>query len=104
MGLEMRQLDVKGAYLNGNLRENIYMVQPEGYEDSTDLVCHLRQTLYGLKQSGREWNHKIHNAVSSVGFSRLDADHCVYVRRDGKDFDIVAIWVDDAIITGMTAH
>ena len=80
------------------------MVQPEGYEDGTDLVCHLKQTLHGLKQSGHEWNHKIPKVVSSIGFKRLDADHCVYVRQDPKGFNITAIWVDDAIIMGMMAQ
>jgi Reverse transcriptase (RNA-dependent DNA polymerase) len=53
-GLKIQQMDVKGAYLNGILKERIYMHQPEGYEDQTGRVCELIKTLYGLKQSGRE--------------------------------------------------
>lgn len=49
-------MDVKGAYLNGNLEEEVYMKQPEGFNDGTDKVCHLIKTLYGLKQAGQEWN------------------------------------------------
>jgi len=55
-GLKIQQMDVKGAYLNGILKEKVYMCQPEGYEDGTGRVCELIKTLYGLKQSGREWN------------------------------------------------
>ena len=54
--LLMRQMDVKGAYLNGRLKERVYMLQPEGFNDGTGCVCLLIKTLYGLKQSGREWN------------------------------------------------
>ena len=52
----IQQMDVKGAYLNGTLKETIYMRQPEGFEDGSGKVCHLKKTLYGLKQSGCEWN------------------------------------------------
>jgi hypothetical protein len=54
--LYIQQLDIKGAYLNGKLREQVYMKQPEGYNDRTGRVCQLIKTLYGLKQAGREWN------------------------------------------------
>jgi hypothetical protein len=54
--LLMCQMDVKGAYLNGRLKERVYMLQPEGFNDGTGHVCLLIKTLYGLKQSGREWN------------------------------------------------
>jgi hypothetical protein len=54
--LLMRQMNVKGAYLNGRLKERVYMLQPEGFNDATGCVCLLIKTLYGLKQSGREWN------------------------------------------------
>lgn len=53
---EITQMDVKGAYLNGHLEEEVYMRQPDGYQDGTDKVCRLIKTLYGLKQAGREWN------------------------------------------------
>src|SRR5882762_1595278 len=50
--LEIRQLDIKGTYLNGDLQEEIYMQQPEGFDDRSGRVCRLYRTLYGLKQSG----------------------------------------------------
>ena len=54
----MCQMDVKGAYLTGTLKETIYMHQPDGFKGGTRQVCHLIKTLYGLKQSGQEWNTK----------------------------------------------
>ena len=54
--LHIQQLDVKGTYLNGKLKEQVLMRQPEGYDDGTGHVCLLIKTLYGLKQAGREWN------------------------------------------------
>ena len=54
--LIIQQMDIKGAYLNGTLKEHVYMHQPEGFADGTGRVCLLIKTLYGLKQAGREWN------------------------------------------------
>ena len=67
--LEIRQLDIKGAYLNGDLQEEIYMRQPEGFDDGSGRVCRLYKTLYGLKQSGREWNRKLNKRLTELGFS-----------------------------------
>lgn len=78
---EIEQLDVKGAYLNGELQEEVYMQQPPGYEDGTGRVCRLKKTSYGLKQSGRVWNRKFHEVLARLGFTRVEADHGVYVRR-----------------------
>ena len=59
--LEIHQMDVQSAYLNGELEEEIYMEQPEGFipEGKEDLVCKLHKSLYGLKQAGRTWHHKL---------------------------------------------
>jgi hypothetical protein len=67
-GLKIQQMDIKGAYLNGILKEKVYMRQPEGYEDGTDRVCELVKTLYGLKQSGREWNKELDAKLKSFGY------------------------------------
>lgn len=95
--LEIRQLDVKGAYLHGELKEEVYMVQPPGFEDETDRVCHLNKTLYGLKQSGREWNRKLHEILTHLEFKRVEMDHGVYIRRVKDQFIIITIWVDDLL-------
>ena len=60
---EIQQMDVKGAYLNGILKEDVYMTQPEGFEDGTSRVCKLIKTIYGLKQSGREWNAELNSRL-----------------------------------------
>jgi len=66
--LLIQQMDIKGAYLNGHLKETIYMKQPEGFSDGTDCICQLIKTLYGLKQSGREWNIEFNNKMQAKGY------------------------------------
>ena len=65
---EIQQMDIKGTYLNGDLKEEIYMNQPEGFDDGTSHLCHLIKTIYGLKQSSQEWNHKLNTKLTEMGF------------------------------------
>ena len=67
--LFIQQMDIKGAYLNGKLKERVYMRQPEGYEDGTERVCLLIKTLYGLKQAGREWNIEFDTKLRRRGYA-----------------------------------
>ena len=92
--LKIQQMDIKGAYLNGILQEKVYMRQPEGFEDGTDRVC----TIYGLKQSGREWNKEFDAKIKTFGFQRLKSDPCVYIRRDADGISIITVWVDDILL------
>lgn len=74
------------------------MTQPPGYDDGSGRVCRLRKTLYGLKQSGREWNIRLNTFLTEkLGYTRHEKDRCVYMRRSGNDYDIVGVWVDDLI-------
>jgi len=91
-------MDVKGAYLNGTLQENIYMRQPEGFGDGTSQVCQLRKTLYGLKQSGREWNRELDKQLRNIGFKKLQSDPCTYVQRNEDKFWSITVWVDDLLL------
>jgi hypothetical protein len=67
----IQQMDVKGAYLNGTLKEKVYMHQPDGYADDTERVCKLIKMLYGLKQSGREWNKELDIKLKKHNFRHL---------------------------------
>jgi len=96
--LKVQQMDIKGAYLNGILKENIYMEQPEGFDDGTGRICRLIKTLYGLKQSGHEWNKALDSKLIKFGFSRLISDQCVYINQDGDKISIITVWVDDLLL------
>ena len=81
--MEIHQIDIKGAYLNGQLTndEVVYMRQPPGFESMDHLkqVCHLQKTLYGLKQSGRRWYQKlVEILVDNLGFTQCDIDQAVF--------------------------
>jgi len=82
---ETGQIDIKGAYLNGKLTKDkvIYMKQPPGYSVSAkngkNLVCRLRKTLYGLKQSGRRWYQKLVEIMEKLGFSQCEVDQAVFL-------------------------
>jgi hypothetical protein len=96
--LEIGQLDVKGAYLNGTLKERVYMRQPEGYEDGTERSCQLIKTLYGLEQSGQEWNIELDNKLRKHNFRQSISDTCVYTRKEEDNLEIITIWVDDLML------
>jgi hypothetical protein len=102
--LHIHQLDVKGAYLNGILKEKIYMKQPEGYGDGSNRVCLLIKTLYGLRQAGREWNLELDRKMRHKGYVRLRSDACVYIWRADDDFVIITVWVDDMLLFATTVE
>ena len=97
-GLKIHQLDIKGAYLNRILKGKVYMRQPDGYEDDTDCICKLLKTLYGLKQSGPEWNIEFDGKMKKFGFDCIKSDPCAYIKRDGNDVVILTVWVDDILL------
>ena len=96
-GWDMRQMDINTAYLNGYLEEEIYMLQPSGFDDRTGRICRLRQSLYGLKQAGNVWNKAWNKAMEELGYKKLKSDYCCFVWRKGEDFSILLVWVDDLI-------
>ena len=102
------QMDVKTAYLNAPIDCDIYMEQPKGFEkggtNGEKLVCKLKKSLYGLKQSGRNWNNMLHSFLCNENFSQSRADPCVYVRNsETEGCVILIIWVDDIIISATYA-
>lgn len=102
-GMVVHQMDVKTAYLNAPIDCELYMEQPEGYErkgpNGEKLVCKLKKSLYGLKQSGRNWNNMLHNYFTQEGFVQSLADPCVYVKGTETGRVIAIVWVDDIIIS-----
>lgn len=95
-------LITRTAFLNGELDEEIYMDQLTGFEvkGQERKVCKLKRSIYGLKQSSRQWYLKFHKAMISFGFMMLEEDHCVYVKRPDKNFVILSLYVDDILLAG----
>ncbi|KAL0286173.1 UNVERIFIED_CONTAM: Retrovirus-related Pol polyprotein from transposon TNT 1-94 [Sesamum calycinum] len=97
-----KEMDVKTAFLNGELDEEIYMDQPEGFQGMglKRKVCRLKRSIYGLKQSSKQLYYRFHRAITSIGFSMIEEDHCVYVKRSVKNFLILSLCVDDILLAG----
>ena len=100
--MTLTQFDVKTAFLNGEITEEIYMSQPEGYDDGSGKVCRLLKGLYGLKQSPRAWNEKADHALRELGLVQLTADACVYKRTTAHSTLFLALYVDDGLILSET--
>ena len=99
--LKLRHADVVGAFLQGNLDEEVYMKPPKGlpFFSCDDRVWLLLKSLYGLKQTGRVWNRRLHHfLVTQCKFDRTGADPCVYTRRDGSTVILIGLHVDDMVI------
>ena len=100
---EIWQLDVKSAFLNGPLEEEVYITQPPGFvvKGSEDKVLRLKKALYGLKQAPRAWNKRIDNFLAQTGFHKCVVEHGIYV-RPGKsgELTLLCLYVDDLLVTG----
>ncbi|RVW56198.1 Retrovirus-related Pol polyprotein from transposon TNT 1-94 [Vitis vinifera] len=98
--LELHQMDVKTAFLNGNLDEDIYMEQPEGFakKGNEHLVCKLKKSIYGLKQASRQWYIKFNNTITSFGFKENIVDQCIYLKVSGSKFIFLILYVDDILL------
>ena len=85
-------MDVKTTFLHGDLEEEIYMKQPEGFavKGKKELVCKLKKSLYGLIQSPRMWYQKFDTFIRGLGFTRSKANHCVYFKL--KLVIVLFIW------------
>nr|BAB03249.1 polyprotein [Oryza sativa] len=105
-GLLVHQMDVKTAFLNGELEEEIYMDQPDGYvlEGQEGMVCKLLKSLYGLKQAPKQWHKKFDTTLTSAGFVVNEADKCVYYRYGGGEGVILCLYVDDILIFGTSLN
>jgi hypothetical protein len=88
------------AFLNGDLLENVYMAQPKGFavKGKEHMGCHLRKSIYGLKQAYRQWYLKFDETIRSFGFKENEEDNCIYAKfRNGK-FIFLILYVDDILL------
>ena len=97
--LELHQLDIKTAFLNGELEETIYMKQAEGYEEGPpDTACHLRKSLYGLRQAPRAWNTRLKKELEQMSFKASDSDAGLYIAQHKGSNIYILVYVDDILI------
>ena len=99
---EIWQMDVKTAFLNGSLEEDVYMTQPEGFVDPRfpKMVCKLRRSIYGLKQASRRWNIRFDETVKEFGFIQNEDEPCVYKKVSGSHVAFLVLYVDDILLMG----
>jgi hypothetical protein len=93
------QMDVKSYFLNGDIKEEVYMEQPDCFQlsNNPDFVCKLKKSLYGLKQASRAWYYRLYKYLQDKGFKRGTVANNLYIKTEGNDFLIVLVYVDDII-------
>jgi hypothetical protein len=101
--IKLYQMDVKSAFLNGYINEEVYVEQPPSFEDDKkpDHVFKLKKTLYGLKQALRAWYERLRDFLLSKGFKMEKVDTTLFTKKLGNDLFVLQIYVDD-IIFGST--
>ncbi|GKC56419.1 retrotransposon protein, putative, ty1-copia subclass [Tanacetum coccineum] len=99
---EIWQMDVKTAFLNGYLSEEVYMEQPEGFVNPKypNRVCKLKRSIYGLKQASRQWNKRFDDEIKKFGFTQNCDEPCVYLKASGSNVTFLILYVDDILIMG----
>ncbi|KAM2808794.1 hypothetical protein PS2_043635 [Malus domestica] len=98
--MELHQMDVKTAFLNGDLQEDIHMIQPLGFVErgKEKMVCKLNKSIYGLKQASRQWFLKFDQVITSHGFTENKMDDCIYLKFKGSNFIFLILYVDDILL------
>ncbi|KAG5547345.1 hypothetical protein RHGRI_013130 [Rhododendron griersonianum] len=96
----LNQMDVKNAFLNGDLTEEVYMRPPPGYNHPPNKVCKLNRALYGLKQAPRAWFAKFSTTIQNFGFFSSQYDSALFIRKSASGIIFLLLYVDDMIITG----
>lgn len=99
---EVHHLDVKKAFLNGEIEEEVYVSQPEGFvkKGKEHFVYRLYEALYGLRQAPRAWYAKLNECLVELGFVRCPYEHAAYTKKINGEILIIAVYVDDILITG----
>lgn len=95
--LKIEHIDVITAFLNSDLKERVFMTQPEGYNQNNK-VCLLNKAIYGLKQASRMWNLKVEQVLTGLGYEKSKYESCVYIKRIESTIVIVALYVDDFLL------
>jgi hypothetical protein len=101
-GWQVHHMDVKSAFLNGDLKDEVYVRQPAGFiiAGQEGKVLRLRKALYGLRQAPRAWNSKLDDTLKKMNFVQSEHEHAMYRRSHGDDILLVGVYVDDLVITG----
>ena len=99
---EIWQMDVKTAFLNGFLEEELYMMQPEGFIDpkGAKKVCKLQRYIYGLVQASRGWNKCFDSVIKEYGFIHTFGEACIYKKVSGSSVAFLILYVDDILLIG----
>ncbi|GJV27558.1 retrotransposon protein, putative, ty1-copia subclass [Tanacetum coccineum] len=99
---EIWQMDVKTAFLNGHLSEEVYMEQPGGFVNPKypNHVCKLKRSIYGLRQASRQWNKRFDDEIKKFGFTQNPDEPCVYLKASGSYISILILYVDDILLMG----
>ena len=98
--LELQQIDVKTAFLNGDLKEEVYMILPKGFSssDGQHLVCKLKKSIYGKKQASRQWYLKFYEVISLFGSVAKIMDQCTYQKVSGSKICFLGLYVNDILL------
>lgn len=96
--LFIEQMDVETAFLNGTIKSEVYIYEPQGYETGKNKVCKLQKALYGLRESPRAWYDCFNKLVEKLNFVRSNFDYCLYVNKTSKDPIYILVFVDDLLI------
>ncbi len=91
---EICQMDVKRAFLNGFLKEELYMMQPEGFVNpqNANKVCNLQRSIYGLVQASRSWNKRFDEVIKAFGFIQVVGESCIYKKVSGSSVAFLILW------------
>jgi hypothetical protein len=104
--LELHQMDIKTTFLNGDLYENVYMAQPKGFvvKGKKNLGCHLTKSIYGLKQTFRQWYLKFDETIRKFMFMENEENNCIYAKFKNEKFIFLVLYVDDILLGSSDVH